>query len=97
MNPTQRRLVLVGSCVLAMDFFLLSGPFSDGSSYMAGFYPAGTALADLPRYEDNNAWNPLRGTGLAEKPLFGMVLPLALVGFGLFVWFGRPEGGSGSR
>jgi len=79
-NRAQRIVVLATSCLMAVALFLGSGPFSNN--------------ADHP-------WNPLSSRnvlGVArwwiEDPLFGAALPIALVGLGLFVWFGGPKGGS---
>lgn len=80
MNRTQRLLVLICSCAVAVVLLLGAGPFTEIAVTVRGFGP---------KYP----WNPLAGTiRMNPDPVLGLIVPLALVGFGLFVWFGRPKG-----
>ncbi len=59
--------------------------------------PTGGSLFDAPasppqpQYVPKYPWNPLAGSvpPLLENPLIGIATPLALVGLGLFVFFGK--------
>lgn len=75
MTRPQRIVVLCFSLVLAIALFLLEGPFSD--NYGTG-PDGGVAI---------NQWNPIRSG--REEPLLGIIAPIALIGLGLFVYFGK--------
>ena len=78
MNRVLRAVVLIGSCLVAVVLFFSSGIFDS--------YNLPIELPPALSYR----WFELTLT----YPILGVVLPLALVVFGLVVWLGK--GGSGS-
>ena len=93
MNRTLRAVVLIVSCLVAVDLFCTSQIFVEMLSGNLSKPLAAFRMFLLHCLGPNLAFKWINLS--LEYLILGVAIPLALVGLGFFVWFGRPKAVAG--